>query len=183
MGTPKALLEPGGLSFLERVHTGLSSAGCAPILVVVTDETGSIAREAMRLGASIVINPDPADGPIASLRCGLATLPADTIGAAWCPVDLPLVRPDTVVTLVRRFREHPDRVIVPRHGGRTGHPVVVPAALFGALCDPHLPQGARSVLRRPDVHRLEVRVDDPGVLLDIDTPHDYRAAFPDASAD
>ena len=45
-------------------------------------------------------NPDPAEGPIASLRVALAALGSEVEGVAFLPVDHPLVAPETVAKLV-----------------------------------------------------------------------------------
>jgi molybdenum cofactor cytidylyltransferase len=176
MGRSKALLAPAGRSFLSRVTDALLKGGCDPVMVVVRDEAGGEATEARALGLQRVVNPDPSEGPITSLRAGLAALPADVTGCAWCPVDFPLVRSDTVAALLLSFAGAPDCIVVPSHGGRRGHPVVFPRPLFPRLAEPGLAEGARTVVREHP-HRVTVAVDDPGILTDVDTPEDYRAAF------
>ena len=41
----------------------------------------------------------------------------------------------------------------------------------------NLPEGARTVVRRYLDTRLQLPVNDPGILADIDTPEDYRKHF------
>ena len=50
--------------------------------------------------------------------------------------------------------------------------------LFPELLQKELPEGARTVVGRYLERRLVVPVPDPGILVDIDTPHDYRQHFP-----
>jgi molybdenum cofactor cytidylyltransferase len=178
MGRSKALLSPHGMSFLERLARSFDAAGCAPVVVVVRDLSGEEARCARGLELDVHLNPDPADGPISSLRVGLHALPDTVAGCAWCPVDYPLVRPTTVSALLEAFERHPQAVIVPDFEGKTGHPVIFPRHLFAALNEPGLPDGARSVVRRAGVQVVRVPVDDRGVLVDIDTPEDLAREFP-----
>jgi len=178
MGLPKALLAPAGRSFLARVVAALREGGCDPVLVVVRDPLGSETDEARKLGATVVTNPDPTPGPISSLRAGLAAVPPTADGCAWCPVDYPLVRGDTVGALVAAFASAPGSIVVPRYGAGRGHPVIFPRRLFVELHEPGLTEGARTVVRRHEDAILPVETDDPGVLTDIDTPEDLRKWFP-----
>lgn len=176
MGRSKALLAPAGRSFLRRVTEALVEGGCDRVMVVVRDESSAEADEARALGLQTVVNPDPSEGPVTSLRAGIAALPPDLSGCAWFPVDHPLVRADTVAALLASFAGAPDCVVVPSHGGRRGHPVVLPRSLFQRLAEPGLAEGARTVVRAHP-RRVTVAVNDPGVLIDVDTPEDYREVF------
>jgi len=174
MGREKPLLRLRGRSFLEHVVEALRSGGCDPVLVVVGDPEGETALLAGRLGARVLRNPDPSEGPVSSLRTALRALPAQAQGVAFLPVDHPLVCPDTVARLVEAFREGSAPVVVPTCRGRRGHPVLFRAGLFPELLEPDLPLGARTVVRRHAREVLEVPVDDPGVLTDVDTPGDLQ---------
>jgi len=174
MGTPKPLLDAGGRSFLQAVVRSLAGGGCAPVLVVLRQETGPVAATARIAGARIVVNPDPSAGPISSLRAGIRAL------EAFCPVDHPLVAADTVERLVRAFRTGDAPAVVPAHGGRRGHPVIFRRSLFCELLEEGLEKGARTVLHRHLEEVEEVPVEDEGVVVDIDTLGEYRRRFPDA---
>lgn len=180
MGSPKPLLDAGGPSFLQRVVGALSRGGCRPVLVVVRETDGPVAAMARRAGALAVENPDPSDGPISSLRAALRSLREPVAGCAFCPVDHPRVSPETVAALLEAFRGGDDPVVVPRHGDRRGHPVLFRRAVFAELLEEELEEGARTVLRRHEDRVRELPVDDPGILVDIDTRAEYRRHFPEA---
>lgn len=179
MGRTKALLMARGLPFLERVADAFREGGCDLVFVVVRELEGAEARLAKTLGLRVVVNPDPDEGPISSLRAALRVLPDDVAWCGWCPVDHPLVRAETVARLIDTARQRPDRIIVPRRGDERGHPVIFPRSVFEELLSGHLPQGARSVVRRDPDRVHVVTVSDPGVVADIDTPADYAERFPD----
>jgi molybdenum cofactor cytidylyltransferase len=63
-------------------------------------------------------------------------------------------------------------IVVPRYGGRRGHPVVFSSALFGEILATPDELGARHVVRQDASRVYELDVDDPGVLVDVDTPAD-----------
>jgi CTP:molybdopterin cytidylyltransferase MocA len=174
MGSPKAQLEAApNVTFLERAVHLLREAGCRYVVAVVNDEEDWTARLADVAGAAVVINDVPGSHQIDSIRLALAWLPDDAAAAALLPVDFPAIRMETVRMLLHTFRESRPGVLLPVFGGRTGHPVVVARALFGEFLTEPLPHGAETVvLAHPD--RVEIPVDDPGVLLDIDTRAEYE---------
>lgn len=185
MGSPKPLLEADGRSFLQRVIAALSEGGCRPVLVVVRDPSGPVGAMARGAGAGVVRNPDPSAGPISSLRAGLRSASEryeveEVEACAFCPVDHPKVRAATVSVLLEALREDDADAVVPSHGDRRGHPVVFRHTLFRELLEDDLEEGARTVLHRHEESLREVPVDDPGVLVDIDTLSDYRRHYPDA---
>ncbi len=178
MGTPKALLDAGGRSFLARVLSSLREGGAGPLLVVVRDMTGPVAREAWEHGGEAALNPDPSTGPVSSLQAGIRSLPNQAAAVLFAPVDHPLFSPDTVRALIRAFVESGAPLVVPAFEGWRGHPVLFGRALFPELLEENLPEGARTVVRRYLDDRLQLPVEDPGILADIDTVEEYRKHFP-----
>lgn len=173
MGTEKALLDAGGATFVERVVEALRIGGCAPVFAVVTDAGGRTAQMAKRAGARVLVNLDPGDGPITSLRISLLTLGDEAEGVAFCPVDHPLVRPRTVRTLLAAFVRARPPLVLPVHSGHHGHPTLFHRRLFPELADLRLEGGARTVVHRHLEEAELVPVDDDGTITDIDTPEQY----------
>ena len=176
MGRSKALMDAGGRSFLAAAAGALAGGGCDPVVVVVGPGQVEEARKATGAGAVVLRNPDPGEGPITSLRIALSAL-GGVEGVAYLPVDHPRVQPETVATLLEAFRAGSAPLVLPVHRGKRGHPAIFGRALFPALADPHLQGGARTVVHAHLGEARLVEVDDPGVVLDIDTPETYRDAF------
>lgn len=177
MGRQKALLDAGGRSFVAAVVGALVGGGCDPVLVVVAPDQDEVARKAEGAGASVLVNPDPGDGPITSLRLALATLGDGVAGVAFCPVDHPLLTAETVAGLVDAYIEGDAPLALPVVGTERGHPAILGPALFPELQDTDLEGGARAVVHRHLEEALLVPVSDLGAVTDIDTPEEYRAAF------
>jgi molybdenum cofactor cytidylyltransferase len=194
MGTPKGLLRLAGRTFARRVVEALVEGGCDRAVVVVRAGDEATAREARAAGAEIMENPDPGEGPITSLRLALERLPGDVRWVVWLPLDHPRVRGGTVRALVEAMRAaegrdgtgagagaggepEPPVLALPLHGGERGHPAVFGRAVFAELLDPDVDGGARTVVHRHlDAGTvLLVETDDPGVLVDVDTPEEYEA--------
>ena len=177
MGAPKALLDAGGRSFVSAAVGALIGGGCDPVAVVVGPGQDEVARKARGAGAMVLVNPEPGEGPITSLRLALAVLGPEAHGVAVRPVDHPRVRPETVALLVETFLTSGAPLVLPTLHGQRGHPAIFARRLFASLMDPRLEGGARSVVHQHLAEAVPVEVEDAGVLEDIDTPDAYRASF------
>jgi CTP:molybdopterin cytidylyltransferase MocA len=172
-GYPKALALLFGRTFVARVARTLHTAGCDEVIVVVGPPHGEAVAAAAR-GCRIVVNPSPGRGMLSSLK--LALREAHGWDAAVVAlVDQPLVRTATVRTLLGAFAAGGADLVRPRLGGRTGHPILISRTAFGPLLDAPDPEGARPVLRRLR-RRLDIDVDDPRILHDLDTAADLARA-------
>ncbi|WP_305984949.1 nucleotidyltransferase family protein [Pseudomonas sp. R-28-1W-6] len=89
---------------------------------------------------------------------------------AICLADMPHIKPRTLLTLATHAS--PSRIVVPRYAQQRGHPVLFGRNFWPYLCDLNGDRGAKSVMDSfPDAVDL-LDVDDPGVLLDVDTVAD-----------
>ena len=104
-----------------------------------------------------------------SLAAGIRALnkhPASAIAVLLG--DMPWLSASTLQLLIDQAG--PERIVFPSYQGRRGHPV-----LFGRQFWPQLQQlsgdtGAKALLAAQPQVCIEVPVDDPGVLRDVDTP-------------
>jgi molybdenum cofactor cytidylyltransferase len=174
MGQPKALLTIGSETFLQRAVGTLYAAGCDRVHVVTGPDAGWAEAVAAGLDVDLVANPVPGSEQIDSLRLVLQRLPGDVSAVVVLPVDLPLVTPETVRLLIEAYRGEPAPLLLPFHGAVAGHPVLLDRALFAEILDTVLDEGLRSLILGRTQELREVKVLDPGILIDIDTPDDYR---------
>jgi molybdenum cofactor cytidylyltransferase len=172
MGRPKALLPIDGRPAVEVVCATLAAARVDDIVVVVGRHAAEIRAGADLRGARIVENPTWERGRTSSVQTGIAAIAPAAEWTLLALVDMPFVRRSTVRALLDAAAKAAaeDEVIVPVAKGAFGHPIVLRRALFPRIAalggdDPlHLVvRGAR---------RVEVPVDDEGVLIDLDTPDD-----------
>lgn len=186
LGGPKALAEIEGRSFLARVLAPCSESLVDAVVVVggcrADEVRAACERDAARHAetpVTFVENERWTDGRTGSLQRGwLEVDPAHHV--LVFPVDHPLVEVTTLDLLLGVFGYAASlpEVIAPvlQEGGRRrrGHPIVLGAALRDAV----LAMGAGEPLHDLVHSRtvLEVPVDDPGILLDVDTPEDLDAA-------
>lgn len=173
MEESKPLLRVGAMTFLERAATSLRVAGCRRTWVVVNANDEATANLARSLDLNVVINADPGSEPVDSLRLVIDRLPADTAAVVVLPVDLPLIAEDTITAVVRSFRENAGPLTLPFHNGVAGHPILIGRDLFDDVLTRQFEEGLRSLIMESARTLHEVKVVDPGILIDIDTPDDY----------
>ena len=83
---------------------------------------------------------------------------------------MPYVQPATLHAIVAAI--DPDGLVVPVHQGRPGHPRGIGAVHRDVLLQLDGDRGAQALFAGHAV--LQLAVDDPGVLQDIDHPDDRR---------
>jgi molybdenum cofactor cytidylyltransferase len=173
MGTPKALLDYRGETFLDRLIRIVGSVG-API--VVLGHHAQAVREHATGRAKFVVNPDPERGQLSSLQTGLAMAPDGMAGFLFIPVDCPAVTEETVRGLADAFARRDPRTLftIPRYSEKRGHPVFAAPQIARELLELPPEAQAREVVHRHLSATLYVDVDDPGILTDIDDPAAYR---------
>lgn len=171
-GVAKALLGAPA-TYLARVLAAAREVGLVDAVVVVAAPFGDrVAAAAAELGARAVWNPAPERGMASSIAVGFGAL-ADASGdAAWLwPVDHPHVRVATLRALAAALGAHD--VARPRLGVRGGHPPLVARRAWPRLAA-CADLGARAALAACDA--IDVPVDDPGVVRDVDVPADLEAS-------
>lgn len=93
------------------------------------------------------------------------------------PGDMPMVRPQSIRAVADELAQHP--IAYAQHRGRRGHPVGFAAELYSELVVLSGDVGASRLLARYPAAAVEI--DDPGVLVDVDTEDDLQRVR-DASA-
>ena len=180
MGRPKALLpDADGLPFIVRIVRTLLQAGVQDVVIVAgtleNELRMALADHGALHGVRVVRNPDPSRGQLSSLHVGMAAaIRPGTEGLMVTLVDIPEVSVATVVQVKDAWLARRAAITRPSIGAKHGHPVIFDARLFDALRAAPLDAGAKHVVRAHSALIEDVPVDDPGCLLDIDTPDDYR---------
>ena len=154
----------------------LSVAFVAPVrsVTVVTGADANSVSAAVRAfdpRALIVHAPDYAEGMAASLRAGVASLPADAVGVFAFLGDMPRV-PVAILPVMARALADGAPAVAPTFGGRRGNPVLFDRTLFPQLLALTGDIGARGVLQGLGERLVLIESPDDGVLFDVDEPGD-----------
>lgn len=85
--------------------------------------------------------------------------------------DMPYIQPETIREIASRI-EAGGGIVVPTYQGKRGHPVGFAARFAADLLALNGDQGARILFERYSAEVERFECNDPGILLDIDTPED-----------
>ena len=173
-GGAKQLAPLAGRPLLEHALRALAAAPeLDGVVVTLGAHAAEIAAAVDLHGARPVVVAGWEEGIAASLRAGIAALPADAEAVVVALGDQPGLDPATVARVVAAARDSDAAAVRATHGGRPGHPVLLRRRLFGALRELRGDRGAGAVLAGLDVLAVECG---PDVVLDVDRPADLARA-------
>jgi molybdenum cofactor cytidylyltransferase len=184
MGSPKALLEFQGETFLDRL-IGLFSPRCSPVIAVLGAQRQIVRAGLRRSGVALLVeNPDFRLGQLTSMQCGLRAVPAGADGVLFTLVDHPAVAPATIAALLDMplDSDAPSPFRIPRFDGRRGHPVWFSNSLIPEFLALPAGSSAREVVTQYASEIAYIDVDDPGILADVDDPAAYASLLAGSGA-
>jgi molybdenum cofactor cytidylyltransferase len=146
-----------------------------PVVVVTTEALADTARRSVAARDVIVLPEVGTPGQEGlgmgySIAAGVSAMP-DAGGWLMLPGDMPMVRTETMLAVARELAHH--AVVFAQHRGVRGHPVGFSAELYSELVALRGDEGARRLVARYPAAGVEV--DDPGVLIDVDTEADLQS--------
>ena len=176
MGSPKPLLMLGGRSLLEHVLAMVRDARVDEIIVVLGHEADRVRDRVSLDGARAVVNPAYAEGMSTSLGAGVRAADPRSDGFLIVLGDQPFVASATINALIDRRNGSLAKILIPTYEGRRGNPVLLDRSLSEDVQSITGDQGCRAIFGRHTRGILEVPVEDPGILVDLDTPEQVARA-------
>lgn len=168
-GQLKQLALVGEKTMLGQVLETVNSSQVDDIVVVLGAGSAEIRDRISFTRERIVVNARYASGLSSSLQAGLSALREETEGALIVLADQPFVRAATIDTMISEFKRKSPEAVVPTFKGARGNPVLLNRSVFDEVMAIRGDTGFRAVLSHGGRNILEVPVDDPGILRDIDT--------------
>lgn len=173
MGAQKMLLPFGDTTIVESVVRAALDASLQGVVVVLGADDARVRETLGPYPVTFAVNADWQRGMLSSVQTGFEALPEKAAAVVVMLGDQPFVKAETVDELVARHRETRKGIVLPVHGGRRGHPVLIDKK-YGAEIVALGPEATlREVVQAHAADVLEVEIDDPDILRDIDTPEDY----------
>lgn len=173
MGKPKALLpSPSGLPLAIHQAELLKGTGCRPVGVVV-GAGGEPLMEQLAFDP-VWVNRAWETGRTSSVQCGLRNMPG-LDGYFILPVDTAGVGRETLEAMRDVATSVRPQAVRLTYRGQTGHL----AWISSALADTFLQVESTDQLRlneRIDPVALQLEVDDPAILHNVNTPEEWEAA-------
>ncbi len=172
MAPHNKLLVPdrAGRPMVARVVDNLLSSAARPVIVVTGHRADEVSAAVAGRPVRVVHAADYADGLSASLRVGIAAVPATASAALVCLGDMPLVTGRMIERLLEAYDPDEGRsVVVPTFRGKIGNPVLWDRRFFPDIAGLVGDVGARSLLERHSEYVAQVELGDDAVLRDFDT--------------
>ena len=160
---------------LDHTIRALLEGGASEIVVVVgRDARAELERDVNGLldpRVRAVENHDPSRGMFSSIQEGVAQAQGDLF--LVLPGDMPFVSADTVRAVIEKFEAKP-AIVSPRYRGKRGHPVALPASLRDEIAAADPRGNLHEVIKKHTEMRVDLDVDDPGIVRDVDTVGDLK---------
>jgi molybdenum cofactor cytidylyltransferase len=176
MGTPKQLLPWGSTFILQQVIDNAAASHLEQIILVLGCRAGEIADQInVSPKTRVVINNDYREGMSSSVKCGIEKAPVGAAAFMLLLGDQPFIVPAIINRVLDEYQKNKYGIVIPVYNGKRGHPVIFDAkykAELLAIAD----RGAKAVVNNHLYDILEVPLEVPEILTDIDTPQDYRKA-------
>ncbi len=170
----KPLLKLGNRSALQRCIDLFKGVGIDRVVVVTGHQQLILSKILEPFQVKIIHNIRYREGMFSSISTGLTALGENCSAFFVLPVDIPMIRSATVRHLLLNFDSFQPLVCYPNFNGKRGHPPLISADLIPEILVWKGSGGLAGFLRKLESRAVDVPVADEAILLDMDTPEDYR---------
>jgi molybdenum cofactor cytidylyltransferase len=176
MGSQKLILPFAGSTIIETVIDNVLDSTIDHVMVVLGPKQEEIMQVIGKRPVQFCQNTEHEKGMLTSIICGIRALPADAVTALIFLGDQPGIPPAVTDTVTKAYNEELFGIVIPVHDHRRGHPLLVDMKYRKELEKLDLEEGLRALRHHFPQDVLEVEVEEPGILVDIDTREDYKNA-------
>ncbi len=168
MGSHKALLKIGEITFIEKIFNEYQKFGCKSIIVTNPGNNEKIKQIVPQ--ARTVINHEYKQGRFSSVLRGIKSIDKEKYFFLQ-NIDNPFVTTD-ILEKIYALRDE-NHYIVPVFKGKGGHPILIPVSFFTqSHTQTTQNQNLRFFLQL--FKRKNVLINDETILANINTPKEYR---------
>lgn len=170
MGGGKLVAPLDGVPLIRRTVEAALGSRARPVVVVTGAEAERVRGALDGLPVVLAHNPDFADGMSTSLRVGLAAA-GGADAALVCLGDMPRVTAAHLDAIADAFDPEADAtIVVPTCERKRGNPILWGRRHFAEMAALTGDVGARALVERHADQVRTVAIDDPAILIDVDTP-------------
>ncbi len=177
MGLPKLLLPYGEKTVIETVLTVVKQSKLDQSLVVVHPDDRDISPLAKRMGFEIAVNPEPARGMLSSIIAGLERIPEKVEAVVLVLGDQPGISASAIDLLIIAYRLKEKGLVLPIYQGKRGHPILFDLKYRMEIKNLNPEIGLKQLIQLHPEDILEIPVNEPGIIYDLDTPEDYALFY------
>ncbi len=177
-GAPKQLIKWRGKYLIEHVLDVSLRSHLDSLALVLGHESekilAALGKKIHHPRVTAAINHEHRDGMSGSLRLGLSLVRETHPSVMFLLGDQPFLDSDFINLLLARFRASEKKICVPVHQGKRGNPTIFSRHFYDLMMDIEGDVGAREIIRAHPENVLQVEVDNPLHLFDIDTQADLE---------
>ena len=174
MGTNKLMLTFRGQPMINHVIDHARQQAIETVLVVL----GAFRDEMLPLldakQVSHCYNSEFKQGMLSSVQCGFQHLPAGMDAVILFLGDQPMMPPEVASLLLAAYDQSRKGIVVPVYRDKRGHPVVIDLKYRQVIAKLNPDEGLHALLRLYESDVLEINMDRPEILRDIDDAYDYK---------
>lgn len=134
---------------------------------VVVTRHADVAALCQEQGVNVILHDLPHRSD--TIRLGLEAL-GDVDACLFLPADQPLLRRETVTTLVNQWEADQEKILRPFHNDTPGSPVLFPRWALPELQNLPEGKGGNWVIKNHPEKTAAMQIEDPYELMDADTP-------------
>lgn len=182
MGEQNKLLLPfGKKTLIETIVENVIASKVQEVLVVLGHEADRVQGVLQGYPVRWVHNPQYQEGMTTSIQAGVGEVSSQAEGVMVCLSDLPHVQPSDLDLLIERFEQarptHLRPIVLPTFEGQRGNPVIFSIYYKSQILSHPRVNGCRGVIQRNPDQVIPVEMPASNILMDIDTPTDYKKAI------
>jgi len=174
MGKPKLLLPFGEKTIIETIIDNVVKSKVEKTMVVLGSNRGKIEKKIRDYPIKIIVNPHYSRGMLSSVQWGFQALPKNTQAVLIVLGDQPAVSSAIINEIIDAFKRTGKRIVLPVYKKNRGHPVLIDMKYRGEVENLSPDVGLRALVYDHPEDVLEVEVETPSILQDIDDMEDYR---------
>lgn len=171
-GTNK-LLHPlaNGITIIQQSVEHLLAA-CPNSIVVINSHSPQLKEILQDMTVNIIENPQTENGIGSSIACAVKNA-ANADGWLIALADMPFISTNTMLELIHTRHQSPC-IMAPSYRQRRGHPVLFDRYFYDPLICLNTDTGAKNIIKSNRDKLSLIEVNDPGIILDIDTREDLQ---------
>ncbi len=182
MGSPKALLPFDGRTCLTLVTEACRGSLADQTILVLGADADRVAASLTPVeteALTIAMNERYERGQTSSVKTGLEAASPRSDACLILPVDLPLVTSADLDAVITRFEARPRgrTLFIATNEGRRGHPLLFTSAHRAPILELADEEPLSAYVRLHEGEVDQVPVNNPGLLLPMNTPAEYHVVL------
>ncbi len=174
MGKPKLLLPYGEKTIIETVIDSVIRSKVEKILVVLGANREKIEKKIQNFPLKIAANPNFRRGMLSSVQLGFQTLPENAQAVLVFLGDQPSIPSAIINKIIDAYKETDKGIVLPVYKSERGHPVLIDMKYRDEVENLKSEFGLRALVYNRPEDILEIKVETPSILRDVDDESDYK---------